>query len=669
MKHTPILALALAALAALPPTAADAVATPLEPTTLGGPENAFFTVDPDGGRTLRLLLEDGVGGTYAYTRVDLSNTHETAAGVVEPRHPGAGQTIRNTREPVREAGVFMHAWTFRGSPMLTVGTYAIHDSEGLLRAPLVILENVTSTGDLTAAALSLVAEGQDMTLHAVPMLLEYALPEYQAQMERWPADANSVDTFRDYARIYAWTVRKATPAGEVWEGAYLERIGSYEGGFGPEEPFHGRKVVEVGNAIRVDDVSARFAGVYVESVVTKEPGDPQRATHRLTVGESGEPTGYVPLATVELRDSRAGVERFTFPDEQRTGIVIGPYYGDEWVPLLGTWTHATHARGAGADVEQTRLTSAGAYVQGEYVPLAGARYHGDRTTALGFANRFTAGGGPGADTTGDFEVDLGTFAAGEFVPLAGATYADDFTDARHRYQTMVTAGVHAPLGYQPLVAASYDGELPFLTWTLAWSRGDRSATLDWTVAAGTFALGRYAPVVGVRFDNAAPGSTRAYQEHYQVGTFLGHYRAFVPVVGAKYDGDAHLVAWATAFANGGTLGARVGEWDAAAGAYPLGSFRPVLETRYRADYGSGESAQSFVTVGTRGASGEFVPLAGVSYSSSRALVASLGVPTNPRDDVRAHATAGVFVQGEYVPLVMVDNRGDSTRVGVLPPYY
>lgn len=669
MRVALALALALSTLAAAAPAAA--VGEEVAPLVVT-PESVLFRLDPDGGRTLTLQIEDGLGGSYAYTRVDLRATHETVGNAVRLANPGVGDTIARTPEEIEEVGVYVHTWARGASPMSTVGVYAIHRDEGLLRAPLVILENVTGTAELTALATGLAQnEATDFAAHAVPFLVEHAAPEYAHTFGAWPASLESVDTFRNYPRVYAWTAKKSTPAGEAWQGAYLERLGWYAGGVGPTQRFEGVKSFEVGEALRLDGATTRLAGAYAETHLAKTPASgtsPQVATQRFTVGFASEATGRVPLAGAELDDSRSGGPySSTYPDSQSNGVTLGAYVAGAWTPLLGTRTDAWHDVGANGDVEQTRITSVGAFVAGAWTPLAGVRYHGDRSTTVDWALRFVAGGSLGATTTGDFELDFGAFVGGEFTPLAGATYADDFAGAKHRYQAMVTLGVHAQ-GYVPLLGATYDGELPFVTWATTWTAASRPAGMDWIASAGTFALGAYVPLAGARYFDDVDGGARAVQERYEVGAFLADYDAFVPLAVATYDGDAQHAAWATAFATGGGPGAAVGDWDANVGTAPADAFVPVLGVQYRSSYGDEWASQSFLTVGAW-VNGEFVPLAGATYSSSRSLVQSLGSPASLKDDARAFVTVGVFVLGSYTPLLIVENDEDSVNVGVAPPYY
>lgn len=659
-----LLPLALVAML-VAPTPALAVSLPPPMDEL---EYLLVSDDPDGGRTLRLLIEDGPGGAYQYTRVDARNTHETLGGLVGRVDPATGAAIAAMPEAIEEAGAYTHAWTRGASPMLTLGVYVIHADEGLLRAPVVLFENVTSTDALLAAAQALVTdEGLDMALQAVPFLTEYALPEFSGGFQNWPAGPGSVNTFRDYPRVYAWTLHKSGPAGEVWEGAYLERLGAYTGGFSSAEDFDGVKSVEVGAALRLDDATTRVAGAYVETVLHKTAGNPQAASQRVTVGTATEETGRVPLAGVDLADERAGTFQFSYPQEQRSGIVLGAYVQGQWTPLLGTWTEAQHEVQADGDVQQWRTTSVGPYVQGAYTPAAGFRYHGDRSPLLAWVSGFAAQG-PGTQDIGDWQLDVGGFVDGTFVPLAGATYADDFAGAMFTYQAMLTLGVHGPLGYQPVLGLTYDGQRPLLTWARGWAEARRNDALDWMVSVGTFAGPAYVPLLGARYDNAAPGAERAWQEHYTVGTYAADYRAFIPLAGATYDGDLQHAVWAQAFAQGGTLGAPGGDWDANAGTYVMGAWQPLAGVQVRDDYGPGYAAQTFVTIGVW-AGPEFVPLVGLSYSSALPLVPSLRSPSSLADDARAFATVGVFVQGDYVPLVVVENNGAYASVGLLPPYY
>ncbi len=686
--------LAIAALLVVVPGATVADPGDLVPV-VKAPTEIFVRWDPDGGRTLVPLLEDEVRGTYAYTRVDLRNSHETIANVVRTFDSDVAGAIEGQDEPVEEAGAYVHSWRRGASPMTAVGVYVVTERAGLLRAPAVILENVTSTSELTIAAQRLVLdEGPDMLVHALPFLLEYAIPEGSNDFGTWPVGERDVDTFRDYPRIYAWTFRKATVAGDLWSGAYLERLGSWDGGFGATEPFHGVKSIEVGHAVRLAGATTRLAGAYVETELTKVPGDPHRTTQRVTVGAATEASGRTPVATVDptatnripvttvrFEDERSGPHRFGYAEDQRTGIVVGTEASGAWVPLLGTWTETQHTLSAdGNDIEQTRLTSIGPYALGEYAPALGVRYHGDRSTTLMWATRFVNAGTLGGTTMGDWEIDVGTFAAGAFQPVLGLTYADDFAEAHHPFQTMITAGVHTPKGYRAVAVFTYDGEQPLVPWVAAWVGGNRETAREWTMASGTRGPSGYLPLVGARYTPSAPGAERTYQDHVTAGVFLADYDAFVPVLAATYDGDAGVVPWAARFGLGGAFGARAGEWDLEAGTYspavatpdPVGvafaeTYRPVVEARSRDAVAESDAArQQTVTVGAR-VGDAFVPIAAATFEGENPLAQSFGSAAVTNDDSRFYMTAGVHTPSAYVPLVALVSDRDAVTVIALPP--
>jgi hypothetical protein len=82
-----------------------------------------------------------------------------------------------------------------------------------------------------------------------------------------------------------------------------------------------------------------------------------------------------------------------------------------------------------------------------------------------------------------------------------------------------------------------------------------------------------------------------------------------------------------------------------------------------------KDAEQRVRVGVYGPDNEFVPLAGVTYTSEESLVNTVNEPTRTADDDPFRATAGVYVQGEFVPVAGVNHGPGGTQATVIPQDY
>lgn len=628
-------ALALALLLAGP-----AAALAAEPRAAPPPVDGLLVrADPDGGRTLLLHVEDQPGGTYAYTPA------RTPAQVPD----------------VREAGAFVHAYARAdGTPMLSAGTYAVSTAQGLVRLPLVLVEGMPSSPALQASLAGIVAEWQQVGSAASPFLTELLLPELTDTFGA-PQAASRFSQYKDHPTVYVWTVARSGPAGSAWAGLYLARTGSVATA-ADGSVARAVKDLEVGAAARLDAQTTRVAGAYVESTYEALPSQgamAQRAA--ITAGLAGA-AGRVPVARLALEDERHGDDLLQEPALQRSGASVGVMVQGSYQPLLGVETTQAYRPSPGGD-DVTRVTSVGLFGGGAYTPVAGVRYHSDTGEPLAVLIA-AALGGPGSLAPGDFEVDVGAFPTGEYVPAAGAVYRTGFREARGPHATFLGVGAYTPLGFAPLVAASYDGSQAFVDWALAWRDGKASGQ-GWLVAAGTSVAGAYVPLLGVEGRGLAPGGHRAQQQEVRVGTFAGDYRAFVPLASASYDADRTPLGHATGFA-GGTLGSRAGDFDAGAGLYARGAYVPLVGVQYRSAWDGGEAAETAVVAGAHGPTG-FVPLVGLVYEGQAPLTGSLGSPTNVRDDRPFTVKAGTFAPGgAFVPLLTVYNGPDSVRVTLGP---
>lgn len=641
--------LLLAALLAAP----AAAASPLVPASVPGEiprlaalapvTNLVMRADPDGGRTLLLNVEDGVGGVYRY---------------------GPRALTPATVPDVREAGVFEHEYALAdGTPMLALGSYFVTQSDGLVRVPHVLVENAQSASGVVAAAQQAVADAQQQSGFALLYAIELLVPELQIYFANAPTPA-MVSSFKDYPTVYVWTVHRAGPAGEAWAGAYLARTGSIETD-GAGRVTRAVKDTEIGVASRVDAETTRDAGAFLVETLAFDAGAPtagepqtQSATFVAGTVAAG---ARVPLAFARLDDARTGADLARYPDAQETGASVGVVADGAYVPLLGVrTTNAIRDTEAGHDV--TRVTSVGPYVDGAYVPVAGLRYHSDTDEMVPVASRLVVEGPGGA--AGNFEIDVGPFVDGEYVPVAGLVHRETFREARHSYQSLVGAGVYTPLGFVPLVVATYDGTRPLTTWALALVDGDANGD-QWMTSLGTMAAGSYVPLVGVESVGAAPLGQRAQQQEVRVGVFAGSYAAFVPVAAVAWDAESTPAGHATSFVDNGTLGGPSGDFDVRVGTYATGSWTGLAEAQVRDANDGSDAAEAMIVLGAHGPDG-FVPLVGVAYDGDAALARSLRSPLNLRDDARARLTVGTFVDGGFAPLLAVENGPESVRVIPLP---
>lgn len=626
------------AVALVAPGLAAGVAGPVTPPTDVG--LLVLRGDPDGNMTLLLHVEDEPGGSYAYTRV-----------FVPAQIPD-----------VREVGAFVHLYARPdGTPIYAVGAYALSTTvAAVVRVPLVLVEGADSTTATTNLLLSLAAEALQEGTLTQPFLLEYLLPEFGASFAQ-PPDAAGFSTFHDFPTLYVWNVARFSSVGEAWAGSYLARTGSVQ------LDADGRvasavKDAELGQAARTSGGTQRLAGAYVEDRydVVRE-GDKLTHTDRITAGAAGA-AGRVPLTVVELQDAREGSDATTHPRLQQTGASVGLVADGAYVPLLGTQTTQEYQPSQnGYDV--TRVTSVGPYVEGSYMPVAGARYHSPNGELLAVLLQVVAHG-PGAPLLA-FETDVGPFVDGAYEPAAGLVVRSGFRDAMFAVQTFIGAGVYTPLGFVPLAVATYDGTRPMIDWAFAWLGGTAPGEA-WRVAAGTTVAGTYVPVVGIEGVGRDPLGTRAQQQEFRLGTFAGNYRAFLPLVSVATDSDQTLLLFTTGTALGGGPGAPVGDVDAHVGTYLLGSYVPVAGAQVHDDWDGAAASEASIVVGAYGPLG-FVPLLGIVYQSDVPVVTSLGTAGNLNDDHASTLHAGTFApDGTFVPLVTVRNGPDAVEVTVGP---
>ncbi len=601
-----------------------------------GPEEILVRSDPDGGRTITLLVEEAQGGAYTY-----------APSVVMP----------SNIPQLREGGGYAQTWSRAdGTPIFSLGIFTKTDAAGLVRVPLALVEGVAGTGSLLAELTTLMADAFQQADHALPYAQEIILPEL-ANFFAAPPSPGDVSTFRDHPMIYVWTTHRASPAGEIWSGTYLERTGTYSTGvYGVE---YARKVAEMGTALRRDSDTVRTAGVYLEQTLEADHSTHEQS-NTYTAGAVAPGGARVALTTVQFTDERTGAYYVRYPESQTTAASVGVERDREYIPLVGVATEQSyHPNRNGWEV--LRISSVGAYVDGDYMPLVGTRYHSDRaeipTTALNLALN-----GLGSPTIGNFEVDVGTFVDGSYVPVAGGVHRITFREAHYQYQSYIGVGAYTPVGFVPVVVATYDGTLPMLNWVFAYDQGVAGGH-EWITATGTQVSGDYVPIVGVKGIGSAPLGERDQQQEFQVGLFAADYQRFIPVASLAFDGERTPLAHSLDAASEGGLGADAGDFDVRFGTRATGDYVGLAGLAFRSD--QTDDAETWIIAGTY-VNNVFTPLAGLHYTGEENFLGTLNYIDVPEDDQRSMIEVGVFVGDDFVSLLRVDNDENSTRVTPAP---
>lgn len=620
-------ALLVALLAALPAVAA--VPGPAPGLPPAGPDQAepafLLREDPDGNRTLLLLLEDDPAGPYSYRPLLRQNTE------------------------LREVGTYTHPWTWNALPELTLGLYAVSASQRLLRVPLVVLEHAPSEGALADAVTDAALRyGAGAVGSLVPLAEELLAPELG---EPGPFDFAG---FQDFPPVVAWHARRALPGAELWLGSYVDRDGWSRA---TPDGMEGARSAEMGVMARVPGQDLRLAGAYVEQRASASQAAGQSALVTEFTAGSRSPAGRVPLATLRAEDARVGVGPGD-PSAQDTLLSLGVHGPQGFTPLAGARTELQqrpHAEG----IEVTRTTSLGVFVQGAWTPLAGLRYHGDRNALSDLPFALARGGALGSNQSGDAELSVGAFPRGSYEPLAQVALDDRFAGGLHAHQTMVTLGAFTPLRYQPLASATYDGTHSLLDWALRATKDDLRGSA-WLVSAGPWAGSLYAPVLGVRFQGKAPGSTQAHEAEVAAGTFVLGYPNFVALAAASASSEEPFMGAALRMATQGP-GHEGGAWQAGVGSYAAGqSYTPLAHARYVPVQDPEAPASADVVVSLAGRDA-----LGVQYRGQAPLLQAFGSPSNLSDDRAWRAAVGLYAPG-FVPLLRVAHDGQGSTVVVGP---
>ena len=633
MRTLVVLVAAAVALAA-PLTA---VATPAPAAPQLPPPDALARLDPDGGRTLMLTIDDGEGGTWR-------NFPVSDAGVAEFTHALRSQNVK--ADPllygaeVREMGVFLHAWTLEGTPYITLGTYVRTDALGLLRLPVVIVENVSDLAGAAAFAGSLVADDAlPMAAEMVPHVYGIAAPDLFIVGVLGSLAPLLLGTLAHTLVLYVRSADGGTELANLPPEVYppLEHIslsvaqmgmplllGQFGVGGGYDDSallaphnltydWIDRPEVRVWTARKVAAGHDVWAGASISRTGAHE-GDGVgdfRAWKRLAVGPATRVDGVV--TTPAAMYVRADVSRHYEDDVDGGASRIENHYTlsaglaaagadtplvvvqmDEWREDDGdegstswmtsdTWNTKFGIEDGDATylpAEQEARWSVGTGVGGSFTPLVGAR---TQTWHRGHADE-TNLGEPIFEWESERLTSAGVYVLGEYVPLVGArTWIERF-----------------PVELYALILA-LDG----------W--GSQMAG-DFEASVGTFVLGQYTPLAGTRYDDDFPYHLHAYRGMVSAGSYLNG--AYQPLVATTYDGETTLNAWVLSSEGPDH------RWQTSAGTFTLGFYRPVFGMRYEPETQSGRGAeQESYQVGIYPLHYDpFIPIASIDYDGAQPSV-------------------------------------------------
>ena len=646
------------------------------PPIPGAPEQVLpFRADPDGGSTLNLTIDDGIGGTYSYSPLV------------------AGVTILG--QPALATGIFLHNWQSNaGTPMQTIGVFNdLPNPNGpaqRVRLPLLLLENTTL--DMNQAASMISGDTGLLSTNAllvVPALLNLALPQgASASVSVLPPPAGG--PYGHPPPIYVWISRKSSPAGTAWVGVFADRKWQAN----PIDPNQSTYRLEVGEATRTDSGTTRLAGVYVENDITTIETALGSSSQNTFIAGATTAAGDVPLAEFGYSENLQGAHYLDHPENYQGDFVVGVRGGQDFVPLIGvrtkqqiTYGSDTTNQGDTVSTQEThRRTDLGVYAGSvtSFVPLVGYDYYGRRLPQDLWLSSDLDQGGPGDQISGDWLASVGFYTGGLFgqwTPLVGIAYDDDFAGHHFQSRSRYSIGSFILGSYQPVVETTYDGDLPFFSWLNDFTQAQQTSTSGyqyhpWEVSAGPVANGSYVPVAGVQFGPGVPvGDTgKPHAWHLYAGTYFASYGSFLPLLWAAYDGDSALGVWATLAAYKIFFGqpSSAGTAEITAGASAGGLvFVPLAaanlnSTNPNATIGSGNQlyyvAGGYVPDASKppGSAYTFVPLVGVASNST------LGLPTPQAPGV---PTPGAF---SMPPLPSVGVSGPQTaelEVAVLQPAY
>lgn len=663
MKLAAILAATLLALT-VPMTGALAPTPPLPDAPLP-PE--FARLDPDGGRTLMLTLDDGEGGSWREFPV-------TDAGVaaftnaLQANNVAFGPTAYGGE--VKEVGAFLHAWTLDGTPYVTLGAYFVTASQGKIRIPSLIVENVTDLGEMTKFVASLVTDDAlPIAAETMPHLYALAAPDLllagilagvvtiltggvtYSVIEQLANDDNATATYnlppegydalRDVAAAVAYFGYPIVYGQFGVGGGYGQYTNQTPNGHAMTYDWTDRPEVRVWTARKAAAGHDVWTGASV-SRTGDATGDGVYEFHawkRLAVGPATRIDGVV--STPAAAYVRADVDR---------------HYEDEW------------GQGGASEIENRMVTTVGVSVDGEDVPLAQLhmdeqRYDdGDEGSTTYLADdEYEFGIGDGQATYLPDEQhsqwSAGTVVLGEYVPLVGArtdawhrAHADQTNDGAPIFEweseRITSAGVFVDGVYTPLVGArTWVERAPpeFYALTLALDGVGSQIAGDMEASVGTFVLGAYTPVAGARYDDDFDLHLHAYRGMVSAGTYVAG--AYQPLLGATYDGEETLTTWALAATGEGYGAAR---WQTSVGTFTLGFYRPILGTRYEpGTYSATGAHQESYQLGVYPLYYDpFLPVASVDYDGDQPSVLwATGVLLGGAGNARVDALA--YTPGPY----------------------
>ncbi len=591
--------------------------------------------DEDGNRTAVLFLEDGRGGSFTYTVVRTPNGTPDA----------------------REVGAYEHQWTHNAAPMRTLGVYARTDSEGIVRVPLVTLENIApeSAGLLDFASTLALGSSWEPALILLPFLLEYAAPSLSTGLSDPPEQTRGItQTYHDSPPAYVWLVHRTISEGELWVG-----LGVHQEGHRTESPLSAERTTTVGVATRKGDSTTIEAGAYLTNRMSGGAAGPDHVASDALEAGAVASDARIPLAFLHAHDRREGASYGTTPDAQHTRLTLGAFFEGEELPLIGTETSWYEVASPFGNAT-TRITSFGTYVDGHYVPLAGLRTHSDRRD-IPLELIALALGGPGGGA-GNFEIQFGTFEDRDFLPLVTARHRTSFPGALMGAEMLIAIDIHGNGHTVSPLAVTYEAPVPAYSWVLTQPQpGSRVR-----IAAGIMIDDEYLPVVGVEHRATTPTGTRASQREVVVGTFVGGYEGFVPLASYAHDGDQDEASFALDQALGGGPGAESGDADITLGTHTPIGYQPVIGFAARDSSPDGGNAGAEMMVGIYDTTGAFVPLAGARYEGEEPIIHSARAAGNLTDDTPSRTRVGVYAFGTFVPVLTLANDGQQTTLMVGP---
>lgn len=675
--------------------------------------------DDDGGTSIRALIDDEPSGTWREFPVSdtgfAAYTDRLAAnGVfVDPVVYGA---------ELREVGAYVHSWEREGTPYVTLGVYFVSDSNGKVRAPVAIVENVTDLGAMAMFVASLVDDdamplAAEATPHVYGLVapdvlisgvvagiaailagtLAFTVVETVANVDNGNSAFNLPPEAYPVLRDMSGTL--IAMGGPLVMGQFGVG-GVYQSGTSPEHTLTNdwtdRPEVRVWFARKTAADHDVWTGVAVSRTGAAE-GDGiyhWTAWKRLSIGPVARVDGEI-LAPAAVY-VRADVSRDY--DDNNDGV------GNE-----------------ATSIENHYVLTAGLTTQGADTPLA--QIHMDETRDDSVDENYPDDGdGPFADEgeatylpeSQQEDWSAGVVAAGSYTPIVGARTQswhhghEDVTnlgDPIYEWESerLSSAGVYVAGEYVPLVGARAWTErapIEIFAATLALDGLGSQIAGDAQTSVGTFVDGAYVPLAGARYDDDFDMHLYDMRGMASAGVFVDG--AFQPIAGATYDGEVASTGWALGRAGGTREGSA--RWQTSAGTFTLGFYRPIVGARFvPATHDAAGPAQESYQLGFYPLLYDpFIPVLSLDYAGSATspmwaialvngqiggeregpwhadlvaytpgpfafpLVGARYSPTSPDGEraYRSHALVGVWGLDGFVPLVGASYDGDASAVGV-----